>query len=240
MNKKAIAIIITVIFIIVIALMILVGGKENNHKEIIDEKSISESVVIKDKASMINTSKRAVDVIIPEFQNLEDGYEGYINNKMYKDLSDVNVYDELTHGLNNEEIGKFTYEASYERYNCEDYVSIVANQYIYLEGAARPKTQKKCYVVNAKESATTTLVDIFEDKLNYKKAILSEINIQAKIKNIELIGGNGLTSIDDTQQFYIKDNKLVIYFESSEIAATAVGELEFTMPFEFVNNKFII
>ena len=240
MNKKLIAIIIAVIVIITIVLMALLGQQENNHNEMIDEKPISESVVIKDKASMINTSKRAVDVIIPEFQNLEDGYESYINNKIYSDLSDVNVYDELTHGLSDEEIGKFTYEASYERYNCGEYVSVVANQYIYLEGAARPKTQKKCYVVNAKENASATIVDVFDDKLNYKKAILDEINLQAKLNDIELIGGNGLTNIADTQQFYIKDNKLVIYFEASEIAATAVGELEFVMPFEFVNNKFVI
>lgn len=240
MNKKIIVGIIAFTILLSIILIVILNGNNNKPDEIVVEKPASESVIIKDRASMIKTSKRAVDVIMPEFQNLEDGYESYINNKIYNDLSDVNVYDELTHGLGEEEIGKFTYEASYERYNCDDYLSLVANQYIYLEGAARPRIQKKCYVVNAKENATATLVDIFKDKINYKKAILDEINNQAKEAKIELVGGNGLTSISDTQQFYIKDNKLVIYFEASEISATAVGELEFEMPFEFVDNKFVI
>ena len=45
--------------------------------------------------------------------------------------------------------------------------------------------------------------------------ILDEINLQAKLNDIELIGGNGLTNIADTQQFYIKDNKLVRYIDEA-------------------------
>jgi len=84
-----------------------------------------------------------------------------------------------------------------------------------------------------------TLMDVFENKLNYKKNIIAEINKQAIDKNLELMGGNGLTQLDDEQAFYIKDNKIIIYFEASEIAATAVGELEFEMPFEMKEDKFI-
>ena len=45
--------------------------------------------------------------------------------------------------------------------------------------------------------------------------------------------------LPEDQKFYIKDHKLVIYFENSAISKS---ELEFVMPFEFNStlNKFSI
>ena len=88
-----------------------------------------------------------------------------INLKIHNDLNDVNVYNNSIEGLAEDERGFFTYEASYERYNCGKYLSIVANQYIHL-GNGRPRNQKKCYVIDAENNDTVTLVDIFANKIN--------------------------------------------------------------------------
>ena len=45
------------------------------------------------------------------------------------------------------------------------------------------------------------------------------------------MGGNGLTKLPAKQKFYVKDDKLVIYFDPSEAAANVYGELHFEMPF---------
>lgn len=242
MNKKNIVLIVAIILVI-IALCILINmfknyEKDENNSEVV-EQSISETIKIKDNISKYENSKKSINVAIPEFQNLEDDYERFINFKIYNNLNDVSVYKDAIEGFEEDEIGFFTYETDYERYNCDKYISIVANQYIHL-GDARPRIQKKCYVINAETNATAVLKDVFENKNNFEAAILEEINKQAGRKNIELVGGNGLKKLSDTQAFYIKNNKIIIYFEASEIAATAVGELEFKMPFKMVNGLFVI
>jgi len=237
-NLPKICIAISVLLIVVIIIVALSFNKTQNsgNKE---TEILSENILIKDKKVIYSNSTHEVNLIIPEFQNIEGDYGSYINSKIYNDLSDNKVYQEAIEGYENETPGFFTYETNYERYNCGKYLSVVVNQYIHL-GYGRPRVQKKCYVLDVSRNASPVLMDLFEDKINYKKVIIDEINQQAAKENIELIGGNGLKELSELQSFYIKDNQLILYFEASEIAATAVGELEFTMPFEMVDGKFII
>lgn len=240
MKKK---VIIVICIFIIIAIGVLVVLSRNNEEEVFIENeestvSVSEMISIKDKTNQIQDLYKKVDITYPEFLNLEDNYEKYINQKIYSEINYETVYKETVANYGNEE-AIFTYEAEYNRYNCGDYISIVINQYIHI-GDGRPKLQKKCYVIDANTNSTVKLKDIVSRKMDYKTYIIDEINKQAKDMEIELVGGNGLKSISDNQAFYIKDNKLVIYFEASEIAATAVGELEFVMPFEMIENVFVL
>lgn len=239
MKKHIVPILVIAIIALVIIIFVLIFNTrriETPNTE--NPVEISSTIIIKDNVVQIQNSKRAIDAVIPEFQNLDNDYERYINQKINNDLNYETVYNSITAGMEEDEIGLFTYEADYDRYDCGDYVSIVANQYINL-GDGRPQIRKRCYAIDAKNNATLSLADIFADKMNYKSKILEEINKYAKSQNIELIGGNGLSTISDTQSFYIKDKKLYIYFEASEIAATVVGELEFEMPFKMADGKFV-
>lgn len=239
MNKKVLGIVVVIVILLIVGVFIAISFVSNPPEEMVSGEKITNSIIIKDKKVVYQNSSRDINIIIPEFQNLEESFERYINLKISQDLSETNVYNQATEGYAEDEIGLFTYETNYTRYDCGDYISIVANQYIHF-GEARPQIRKKCYVIDSVRSASVSLVDLFADKTNYKKSILDEINRQAEEKNIELVGGNGLKEITDTQAFYLKENQLIIYFESSEIAATAVGELEFVMPFEMVNGKFVL
>ena len=156
---------------------------------------------------------------------------------MYNELNYKNVYDELKKGLEEEDVGDFTYRVSYERYNFYDFISLVVTQEIEF-GDSRPTISKKCYVVNARKNQTAGLKDLFNNKTNYKGRIMSEINKQASEQNIEIVGGSGITSISDSQSFYVKQEKLHIYYKSAEIAPAAVGELDFEMPFSVSNGLF--
>lgn len=238
-KKKAIVIIFVLVLILIISVVAFIFKKPSETINTESGDSMTLDVRILNRNVVYQNAERNVNVTIPEFQNLEDAFERYINQRISEDLSEENVYEEATEGYAEDEIGFFTYEVDYERYDCGDYISIVASQYIHL-GDGRPQLRKRCYVINGRENASVSLMDLFADKINYKSRILEEINKQAGEQNIELVGGNGLNEILDTQAFYIKDNQLVIYFESSEIAATAVGELEFVMPFEMTDGMFTL
>lgn len=237
-NKKKIMVIIGIVVLLLVLYFVL-----NNHKDKMVssdtplESPVAETIMINDKKVEIKNSLQDVTIILPKFQNLDNEFQKYINAKIETELSEETVYQNATLGLEEEEIGLFTYDVNYNRYNCGDYVSIVMNQYIHL-GEGRPRIQKKCYVIHAKENTLSHLSDVVTNKDTYQEVIMEEINKQARSMEIELVGGNGLLELSDTQAFYIKDNKLIIYFEASEIAATAVGELEFEMPFKMVNDKF--
>lgn len=241
--KKKVFIIIALIILVITGTVVIFIRTQDGDIPVVDESdkkaSVAETIAIRDIVNKIESSTKSVNTVIPEFQNLESRFKDRINLEIYNELNETNVYADATEGFEEEEIGFFTYEVNYDRYNSDKYISIVASQYIHL-GVGRPRMQKKCYVVNAEENTSMLLMDVFKNQTNYKNSILEEINSQAAKQEIELVGGNGVKELADNQAFYIKDNKLIIYFEASEIAATAVGELEFIMPFEMIDGKFVI
>ena len=209
--------------------------KENGIDSVAIAPLYAKDAVIKDEVIQFDNEAENVNLVIPKFLNLENEYMSQINSQIAEELSEQKVYADATMGFQDDEIGFFTYEVKYDRFNCGTLVSLVFEQYIHL-GYGRPRIQKKCYVIDVQKNKTLKLKDVVDEE-NYEELILAEINKQAKDRGIELIGGNGLTKLNDEQAFYIKDNKLVIYFESSEIAATAVGELEFEMNFKLKNDS---
>lgn len=238
--KKAIIISAAILALIVAIIVIASIINQNNQptEEIVMPKGLAEDVLIQTKEFTYNNSMFEVDMEVPEITNLNGTFNSYINNKINSDTSYRNVYNELTSGISDlENIGKFTYEVNYERYNCQDYLSLLINQSIQL-GEERAINRVLIYVIDAKNSRLLLLQDVMENKIDYKKKITEEINVEAFKNRVELIGGNGLGSISDDQKFYIKDAKLHIYYDASEIAPASVGSLDFEMPFEYVNGVF--
>ena len=149
-NLKNILIIITVIAVICViatcAGMYIsnTNNEEIEKEEIIVKKSNSEKIIIKEKTNIVQNTSKDVNVKYPEFQNLNNEFESFINSKIYKDINPDTIFKEVTEGFNEDEIGFFTYEADYDRYNNGNYISIVFNQYIHM-GNGRPRLQKRCY-----------------------------------------------------------------------------------------------
>ena len=131
---------------------------------------------------------------------------------------------------------QYKYTVSYERYNNDNYISLVILQnYSTGEGGMRSNEWKDTYTVDVVKNKLLSLADVCAMN-NYKQIIVDEVNKQARSQN--LMAGNGLTHIPETQRFYIKDKKLYIYFEPASIAPYLDGELIFEMPFEYVDGKF--
>lgn len=245
-NRKlntAIVVAVVIIFILLVTLIFSLANKKK-IEQVEHEKEvggyIASSIRI-DETGILDTSnsKFKIDVRIPFFTNLKvSSFNSYINDKIAKDFDYEKVFDELTAGMQDKESLSFEYNVDFERYDFYQYVSIVVTENSKLSGS-RPRTIKRCYVINAEESRTATIKDLVNDKINYKTDIVNEINEQAKNNNIEIYGGE-ITSIDDDQSFYIKDEKLHIFFNASYIAANSFGDLDFEMPFNNEKDIFIV
>ncbi len=238
-NKKMIIAIAGAVVLLIIFIIIFSAISRNNTKRQEEIASMaSTNVIIEDTGYYGEDGNIEADVTIPYFKNLNDSYNFYING-LIKDRFDYKkVYKEFTAGMKNASILRFKYRTDYERYDYYDFVSIVINEYAELEGN-RPRIKKACYVINAKDSRTASLSDAFEDNKDYKSRILEEVLKQAKERNIEFGGSEGLNVISDFQTFYIKDDKMHIFFEASSVAANSYGDLDFEMPFEAKSGKFI-
>ena len=240
MNKRTIILvaILLVVLTILTTIFLIVKINQNIVKIVESAETYSEKIVMGSQTLTYKNIDYDVEMKVPQFYNLDSSLKTYINNKISSDLSYINVYNEMLVGISNKkEAGKFSYETSFERYNCDDFISLVVHQNASLENG-RAKNNLQCYVVDAKKNKLATLQDVMANKIDYRRKIKDEVEIQAFKDNIEIKGGNGLGTIPDNQKFYIKDRVLHICFDEAEIAPAAFGILDFSMPFSFENNTF--
>lgn len=246
MNKSFKLIIIFLVLIILIAGGVYLLMQDSGPKlppdigptstSIKSEGKKAEEIAVQDTHFENITDNRYIKCIYPKLTSLSDKeFENYINTQIAANINEyINeigyIVDDKTQPTE-----MYRYVTTYDRYNCKKYLSLVINQ-DYQTGGIRSNIWKDIYNVNAETERIFYLNELFEPGINYETAIIAEIMKQAEAKNYEMMGGNGLTKLSTKQKFYIKDDKLVIYFDPSEAAATVFGELHFEMPFT-MNDK---
>lgn len=204
------------------------------------EKTLSEKTIVDTTQSDTSDSKREIHINMPRISNLSDySFQQSINKRMSDTVkyyqNEINVVlDEDTPITT-----KYRYNVDYERYNNGDYLSIVIEQ-DYQTGGMRSNSWNDTYNIDVAKNKEIYLKDLFSSTTDYEVEIVSEINKQAALKNYELVGGNGLKDIPEKQKFYIKDGRLVIYFDPAAIAPYVYGSLNFEMPFKLKDGKFVI
>lgn len=191
-------------------------------------KATVKTVQIKETATGAN---RIIDVKYPSIQSFENkNFQNYVNNMItnvifaYKDEIMVMIDEETDPAT------LYKYVTSFEKYANGDYLSLVISN-DYQTGGIRSSKWKDTYNIDMSKEGFFYLEDLFLPSLDYESAIIEEITKQSMRAGYTLMNGQGLTYLDDKQKFYIKDDKLIICFDPSEITATANGELQFEMPF---------
>ncbi len=256
--KRVIILAIVVIFIIIVAI-VLMRGFDNGGGSITltpfsGDNSIASKYAIKDTPKFSPVGKVYVDGVIPFFieepsednnaraltdlpfaEELNNELLGLYNN-YYNEIilfKDGVSYDDDKNDIIKNKMYRFN--TNYNRYNNGSIISLVINL-DYNTSGLRSNAWKEIFNIDVEKCKQLDLSDLFSSSA-YKDRIISEINNQAKSKGFKLIEAEGITNIPDNQKFYIKDKKLVLYFENSAISKS---EIEFVMPFEFNEslNKF--
>lgn len=187
-------------------------------------KVVVEAVSVKNKVGNIEIDNEYP--VIKSFKN--KNFENSINTKIASNLADYRA--EISHMVDDytPDTKLYKYVTEYERYNWDKYLTLVINQ-DYQTGGIRSNTWKEIYNIDVTTERIVYLADLFDATTDYEKAIIDEITAVSKV---EFMGGEGLTKLPTYQKFYIKDGKLVIYFDPSEAASAKYGVLEYEMPFE--------
>lgn len=128
---------------------------------------------------------------------------------------------------------KFVYEAYSEydvAYNKENLVSIPILIYEFT-GGAHGVSVLKSFNYNLESGDELELSNIFKENVNYKSIINPYIKQQIeKNKDLYFTDKYGFKGIDDNQDFYLENDKLIIYFQLYEIAPYYIGIPKFEIP----------
>ena len=214
------ALIIIVVFTNIInifpqAMLIKVVGNYVKKANLVDK-------VIREKTNFIN-----IDVVIPQIVGLGDeNKEKDINNEI---LNWTNLWIKDTKDTSEDIKPTIPYElmARYVLTNNQDILSFYIDYYQF-SGGAHGITTRNTYNIDIQSGNKLMLKDLFKEGYDYKTYINNEIRKQISIHpDYYFTGKEGFNGIKENQDFYIRDNKIVIHFPYYEIAPYVTGMPEF-------------
>jgi len=127
-----------------------------------------------------------------------------------------------------EEDRPYEFEASYVvTYNQNGILSLVTQQYGYT-GGAHGMTYRNAFTFSLKDGKRLLLGDLFGANPNYKKELNAKLS-----KLVKAEGGylGGFTGLNTEKYFYLKDGKVVLFFQLYEYTAYAQGFPTYTFNF---------
>ena len=117
-------------------------------------------------------------------------------------------------------------------------ISFYIDYYQYT-GGAHGSTTKVSYTLDKESGENLKLNDLFKENYNYKSIVDNCVKKQIdKNKDFYFTGSDGFQGINEDTEFYIKDDDLIIYYQSYEIAPYATGLPEFKVPIKLFENNF--
>ncbi|WP_159067853.1 PdaC/SigV domain-containing protein, partial [Paenibacillus ihuae] len=113
-------------------------------------------------------------------------------------------------------------------YNQNGVLSLVTQQYGYT-GGAHGMTYRNAFTFSLKDGKRLLLGDLFGANSNYKKELNAKLT-----KLIKADGGylGGFTGLNTEKYFYLKEGKVVLFFQLYEYTAYAAGFPQFTFTFK--------
>ena len=169
-----------------------------------------------------------VSVRYPELVGMSDTkIQTAINQKLEK------IFTEYRKKVHGDEV--ITATDKFTAQQRKDLLIINRTGYDYPIGAAHGMPWQSYNFINMKTGTSYQLKDLFLSNSDYINK-LSKIVYQQMQKNTKNSGlmyyFTSKDRIDKNQHFYLKDDKLVIYFDSGAITAYAAGFPEFEIPFK--------
>lgn len=192
-------------------------------------------VYIVDKIYKSKNDYLDINVIIPQIEGLNnEKNQSCVNDKIIKWtetwISEVEQIADEYFKEGPSPIMPYQLYSRYKITNKNDIISFYIDYYQFT-GGAHGVTNRIAYNVDELTGEQLQLKDIFSNDFNYKDIINKEINIQiSKDPDRYFTGKDGFNGISDNQNFYVKNNGVIIYFGLYEIAPYAAGISEFFIP----------
>ena len=228
-------------FLVVLILLISIESYPQAMLKSSGLKEDNSNVKIVDKIYKSKNNYLDINVIVPQVTGISNKkQEDAVNNKIIKWTENwINEVKEIADEYYKDKPAPLMPYQLYARYkitNNSDIISFYIDYYQF-SGGAHGITNRIAYNIEKSSGIEMQLKDIFKD--NYKDVINKEISRQInKDPDRYFTGKDGFNGIGDNQNFYIKNNTVVIYFGLYEIAPYASGISEFIIPNNLLEGNF--
>lgn len=123
----------------------------------------------------------------------------------------------------------YAYNSAYVMtYNQNNVLSLVMYQYSDT-GGAHGMTYREAFTFSLKDGKRLLLSDLFGANPDYKKQLNAKLSKLVKAEDGYLGGFNGLNT---EKYFYLKDGKVILFFQLYEYTAYAIGFPEYTFSYK--------
>ena len=230
-------------FLVILMLLISIDSYPQAMLKSSELNEDNSNIKIVDKIYKSKNNYLDINVIVPQLTDMSNKeQEEEINNKIIKWTEDwINEVKQIADEYfkdKPEPLMAYQLYARYKLTNNSDIISFYIDYYQF-SGGAHGITNRIAYNIEKSSGNEMQLKDIFKDNYNYKNVINEEINRQiSKDPDRYFTGKDGFNGIGDNQNFYIKNNTLVIYFGLYEIAPYASGISEFIIPNNLLEGNF--
>lgn len=230
-------------FLVILMLLISIGSYPQAMLKSGELNEDNSNIKVVDKIYKSKNNYLDINVIVPQVTDMSNKkQEDIINNKITKWTEDwINEVKQIADEYfkdKPEPLMTYQLYARYKLNNNSDIISFYIDYYQF-SGGAHGITNRIAYNIEKSSGNEMKLKDIFKDNYNYKGVINEEINRQiSKDPDRYFTGKDGFNGIGDNQNFYIKNNTLVIYFGLYEIAPYASGISEFIIPNNLLEGNF--
>lgn len=219
-------------FLVILMLLITIESYPQAMLKTSELNEDNSKVKIVDKIYKSKNNYLDINVVVPQINGIGNKkQEDVVNDKIIKWTENwINEVKEIADEYFKDKPSPLMPYQLYARYkvtNNSDIISFYIDYYQF-SGGAHGITNRIAYNVEKSTGNEIQLKDIFKDNYNYKDVINKEINRQiSKDPDRYFTGKDGFNGIADNQNFYIKNNTVVIYFGLYEIAPYASGISEF-------------
>lgn len=138
---------------------------------------------------------------------------------------------------NNEDYNNYIVDIDYEVMRNNKNILSVYTMYNKYDDNSIQYHNDIAYNIDLRTGKVLDLKDLFVNNYNYEKEISDEIKKMINKKKESNLYKN-FEAIDSNQIYYLKENKLIIYFRPGEIAQNGVGNPRFEIPVSSFGENF--
>ncbi len=184
-------------------------------------------------AAPADVDSRDVKVAYPQVYGLGAAGEkinltltGEIDRYLAKIAGDVNKF--AKDGLRPRKVQSAV--SSTVTYNDDSLLSIVLDEWAYT-GGAHPMSYKRAFTFDTRTGDALRLADLFRVDADYRARLNSLMAEQIAARQIPIFNFTPFAGVNDSQEFYLTADGLVVYYQLYEYTPYVFGFLEFPIPY---------
>lgn len=210
------------------------NGNQNFKTQAIQKYDNVENVVINKKTVNEKENNVVANMNIPVVRYEKNDDKSKYISEIFETQA-IKFYEDAKN--NNQDYNNYVVDIDYEVMRNNKNILSIYTMYNKYDDNSIQYHNDIAYNIDLRTGKVLDLKDLFVNNYNYEKEISDEIKKTINKKKESNLYKN-FEAIDSNQIYYLKENKLIIYFRPGEIAQNGVGNPRFEIPVSSFGENF--